>query len=592
VFLLIGALASPLLGLCAGDEEQAERLGGLSNNDAYDHSPLRVDVFVRDKDGNPVTGLKREQFRLFQDGAEVPITSFTAFAQTGPDSQGAALLPAEPAGSVDAGGQAAATRDEPIYILLFIDNRNLRIADRNRVLRALHTLVRGDLGGPAQIMIVSYLNSLEIVQPFTDDSGLLVDALRQLRRSEAQRDDQDDERERIQREIRRAEKNRNYTSQARNREISDLYTNIREYADEEEMRLNDTLMAIRTAATSLSGVNDRKYLIYVSNGLPMALGAELMHQFAALNAGAGGQFGALSTSSTTSQAGMIYKYNRMSRYDAFVAAINAQEVTIHTIDATGSFSQAAQLGDSDSLRSAATSVVARENLQAPLRLMAEKTGGLTIMNTDDFEAELNRIRESLQTYYSIGYDLDAGSSGSDTVHYIEVRIDSDAEYEALYKRTLVEKSIQSRVQDEVTSGLFFDQSHNPMGLEARAGRQVRATENQWQLPLTISLPVQSVAMIRENDEYVGHAVLFIAMRDLQGGLTDVQRQAHTFRLTADEYEQRKEDRFPIYHRLLIGSADHRIVVGVLDETTRQTSTRILQIEGHEEEPEAGAEGYH
>jgi VWFA-related protein len=576
VFLVIaGVIASPLPGFCAGDEEQAERLGGLSYNDAYDDLPIRIDVFVRDKDGRPVTGLKREQFRLLQDGVEVPITSFTAFTQTEPDGQGAALLRPEPATSDDAGGQAMAVRGKPIYILLFIDNRNLRVADRNRILRSLHALVRGDLGGPARIMVVSYQRSLEIVQPFTDDSGRLVDALRQLRKTDAERDDQDDERERIQREIRRAEKNRHYTSQARNREMTDLYTSIREYADEEETRLNDTLLAIRTAATSLSGITDRKYLIYVSNGLPMALGAELLHQFAALN-------------TATSQAGMTYKYNRMSRYDAFLAAINAQEVTIHTIDATGSFSQAAQLGETDSLRSAAISVIARENLQAPLRLMAEKTGGLAIMNTDDFEAELNRIRQSLQTYYSIGYDLDTDAGGSDTVHYIEVQIDSAAEYETRYKRTLVEKSIQSRVQDEVTSGLFFDQSNNPMDLEARAGRQLRVAENQWQLPLTISLPVPAVAMSRENGEYVGHVVLFVAMRDLQGGLTDVQRQAHTFRLTPDEYERFKGDRFPIYHRLLLGSADHRIVVGVLDEMTRQTSTQILQIEGYEEGSDAGS----
>jgi VWFA-related protein len=574
VFLVIaGVIASPLLGYGAGDEEEAEQLGGLSYNNAYDGTTIRVDVFVRDREGNPVTGLTREQFHLFQDGTEVPIEHFTAFTQQAEsDDHGAKPVAAGAPEAGDADERASLEGARPIYIVFFIDNQNLRVSDRNRLFRSLRAFLTSDLGGPAQIMIVSYLHSLEIEQPFTDDSRALVNTIRQMRTAEAGLDERDKERERIRRELQRVEKNKHHSAQGRNKEMSDVYTNIREYAEEEERYLEETLMAIRTAATALTGITDRKYLVYVSNGLPMALGAELLHQFAGLRTG-------------VNQTGTIYKYSKLRHYNTLIAAINAQELTIHTIDATGSYSKAEQLGDSDSLRSASIAVIARENQQAPLKMLAEKTGGLAIINTDDFEAGLVRLRASLQTYYSIGYDVDSGSNGSDTVHHIEVKIDGDVGYETHYKRTYVEKSIQSRVQDEVTSGLFFEQSDNPMGLEVKAGRQLRATETQWQLPLTVLLPAKSLAMVREEGEggeYVGRVVLFIAMRDLQGRNTDMQRQAHTFRLTADEYEQHKDDPFSIYLRLLLGSGHHRIVVGVLDEVTHQTSIQIMQIRGIDE----------
>jgi len=293
----------------------------------------------------------------------------------------------------------------------------------------------------------------------------------------------------------------------------------------------------------------------------MALAPDLLHQFAGLD-----------TRSTANPA--TFARTKKRQYDAIAAAANAQGLTIHTIDAIGTTWGEAQIGDTDSRRAASAKVIAHENLQAPLRLLAEKTGGLAVLNTDDFDAGLDRIRSSLLTYYSIGYET--SPSESDTVHYIEVRLESEAKCETHYRRTLVEKSMRSRVQDEVTSGLFFDVEDDPLGLTIAAGQQVKATDERWQVPLGVFVPVKSLAMVWEGEEYVGRAVHFAAIRDLEGRHTDTQRQAHTFGLTAEEYEEHKEETFPIYIRLLLESGRHKIVVGVLDEVTHQTSILSLQ----------------
>ncbi len=556
-FLIAGGLTSIPVVLDA-EQETPDQVGGLARIDTYDHTTVSIDVFVRDGDGNPVTGLKREQFRLFQNGTEMPISNFAVFTQAVFDphaSQSAS------AGDVEAGGQARLDEARPIYIILFIDNQFLRFSDRNRVLQSLRNSVEGIMRGPVQIMVASRHNKLEILQPFTDDPRAVIDALRLLRMEEARLDDRDEEHQRIEREIHRAEKNKSHTRSGRDQEISDLFTKLRVFVQEEGYHLEESLSAIRKTTSALTGVTGRKYLVYVSNGLPLGLGKDLFHQFAGLDA-------------RTNRAALDLPYNRKRRYDTLAAAANAQEITIYTIDATGTYSSTPGIGDSESRRSTAAAAIDRDNHQMSLKLLAENTGGLAVANSDDFAAGLDRIRGDFLTFYSIGYDID--SSGTDTVHQIEVKLNLATNYTTRYRRTFVEKSIQSKVQDEVTAGLFFDVGENPLGIEVTTSSQVKVTEKQWQQPLNVLLPVPSLTMTREGDEYVGRAILFVATRNLDNNSTDMQRQVHDFRLPVDQYEERKTNRFPIFLRLLLNSGKHRIVVGLLDEKTNQTSIQRVE----------------
>ena len=51
-------------------------IGGLGFVDEVDVRVVNVDVFVRDGAGRPIKDLGREDFRLLQDGKEVPISNF------------------------------------------------------------------------------------------------------------------------------------------------------------------------------------------------------------------------------------------------------------------------------------------------------------------------------------------------------------------------------------------------------------------------------------------------------------------------------------------------------------------------------------
>ena len=66
--------------------------------------------------------------------------------------------------------------------------------------------------------------------------------------------------------------------------------------------------------------------------------------------------------------------------------------------------------------------------------------------------------EDVHTYYWLGYTL--GMSGGDKVHKIKVTVPSHPEYKVRYRRRYVEKSIETRVQDAVTTGLVLEVEDN------------------------------------------------------------------------------------------------------------------------------------
>jgi hypothetical protein len=110
-----------------------------------------------------------------------------------------------------------------------------------------------------------------------------------------------------------------------------------------------------------------------------------------------------------------------------------------------------------------------------------------------------------------------------------------------------------------------------MGLELTAGAPRPAAAERWVLPLELSFPISSVALLPEGDEYVGRVVVFLANRNLGGRQSDVQRREFEIRMPAADYETRRDERFTASFDLLMEKGSHRVVAGLLDPVTRQAS---------------------
>ena len=73
---------TPIGGAQTPTEEEGTRaIGGLTFIDEIDVTVVNVVVHVTGKGGRPVTDLRREDFRILQDGVEKEITNFQLYTE-------------------------------------------------------------------------------------------------------------------------------------------------------------------------------------------------------------------------------------------------------------------------------------------------------------------------------------------------------------------------------------------------------------------------------------------------------------------------------------------------------------------------------
>lgn len=559
----------------AQEIEKEEAVGGLAFIDEVQVTVVNLDVFVRDREGRPVIGLSEEDFRLSQDGRERKLSHFAAYTQevisqimaareeqatielpTGPPADDKVAVPgSDPSGSL-------ADHVQPVHIVLYVDNENIRPFDRNRVLSQVRRFVNEVMQPHVEVMVISVQRSPKIVQPFTNDPQEVKDALRGMTRVYGARTDVDRNRGRIVHDMQSVmESGPSEGLRADSVAARDLEQKIRSYADEISIELTYSLNSLREVLTTLAGLPGRRVLVHISSGLPAVPGRDLIHWY-----------GDLYQRSSTLP--MLARFNRRPLYESLASSANAQGVTFYTIDASGLAGAGSASAEHSRPIDPMTASINVINYQEPLFVMAEKTGGRAIVDSNDISSLLEEMRDDLFTYYSLGYTL--SSSGSDTVHRLEVELPEHPEYELVYRRTMVEKSLETQVQDRVVSGLMLDLEDNPMGIEVTSGIQKPASGERWILPVEVKFPISSIAMLPEAGEYVGRVVLFVANRDAKGKQSDIQRRQFQIRMPLEDYETRRSEHYVAALDLLLEAGEQRVVVGVLDPVTRQASFARLR----------------
>ena len=577
VWFLIAALTLPVVPGVAEEEEQGglRRVGGLTFVDEIALTIANLVVYVTDKKGRAVTTLTKDDFEIYQDGDPKQISNFKLYTSeivrselgvtTGLDIPDPTPIPDGPA----AGGP------QPVHLVLYIDNQNLDPLDRNRVLSQTRDFVRTSLHPPAQMMVVAYQRSFEVLQDFTSDPSQVLKAMRLVRTYTGGRTERDSSRkdivDRIQRlrSERRAGSSRSSMGDPSNDgEWNQIYNLIDNYAKESVNDLQFTLDSLRQIITSLTGLPGKKGIIYVSNGLPMIPGMELFYEASK----------GMNDSTILSR---MFEFDRTRIYRQLAATANAQDVTLYTIDASGLSLHGMGSAEYATASDPMMSSMGRNNYTDSLRFLADETGGIAIYNTNDIAPRLELVTQDMFTYYSIGYPLQA--SGQDKVHRVKVKLRDDpafSDFEIRYRPRFVEKSLETRVQDRVVSSLVFEIDENPMGLEVEAGAPAAATEDRWLLPTHLSFPLNSVALLPEGDDFVARIVLFIAARDTDGKRSDLVRQNHEIRVPAARYEEARGELFGIDTQLLMEAGRYRIAIALLDPLTRQVSYRTISIAVH------------
>jgi VWFA-related protein len=577
VWFLIAALTLPVVPGVAEEEEQGgiRRIGGLTFVDQVELTIANLVVYVTDKKGRAVTTLTKDDFEIFQDGNPKQISNFKLYTSEIVRSELGVTTGLEIPGETPVPDPTTAGGPQPVHLVLYIDNQNLDPLDRNRVLSQTRDFVRTSLHPPAQMMVVAYQRSFEVLQDFTSDPSEILKAMRLVRTYTGGRTERDSSRQDIVDRIQRLQSERRAGSSggsmgnpSNDGDWNEIYNLIDNYAKESVNDLQFTLDSLRQIITSLTGLPGKKGVIYVSNGLPMIPGMELFYEASK----------GMNDSTILSR---MFEFDRTRIYRQLAATANAQDVTLYTIDASGLSLQGMGSAEYATASDPMMSSMGRNNYIDSLRFLSDETGGIAIYNTNDIAPRLELVTQDMFTYYSIGYPLQA--TGKDKVHRVKVKLRDDpafSNYEIRYRPRFVEKSLETRVQDRVVSSLVFEIDENPMGLEVEVGTPATATEDRWLLPTHLSFPLNSVALLPEGDDFVARIVLFIAARDTDGKRSDLVRQNHEIRVPATSYEEAQGKSFRIDTQLLMEAGRYRIAIALLDPLTRQVSYRTISTAVH------------
>ncbi len=539
----------------AGEKTRATPKPGTGFGGSVDVNVVNVDVFVRDHKGNPVTGLKAEDFLLSRDGIRQEISNFAVVTEDLIETRLQARAAAVPT-HVAESKAAQEVELRPIWVVIYIDNENLDPIDRTRVLRRVREFVTESLHEPMQMMVVTNQAGLKVIQDFTSDARQVNAALRSIGTYSGGWQ----ERRRTRLEIiqdMRDSKNQGY-GRENDRDTAGgrkqgVYQRILAAAREEANDLDFSLMALRQIVDTLAGLDGRKSILYVSNGLPMTPGLGLMHEYATLYH---------DNTILSSRA----RFDRQAQFQALTSRATSQEINFYTVDAEGLNVNLGGGAESSYAGDPTASRVGESNFQGPMRYMAERTGGIAVINANDVSKGLSRIRDDFYAYYSLGFE--ARLEAKDSVHRIDVSIPGRKDLDIRYRRRFVARSLESKIQDRVSAALLLDIDDNPMRLALAHGEAAPSAGKHWTVPIELELPLEQITMIQTGEDMIGRVEIFIGARDLDGRQSDLQRQHHEIRLKAG---QNMPGVWKYGASLLMNKGSQRVVIALMDEITHKVS---------------------
>jgi VWFA-related protein len=536
--LLVGALAEPFVIAQAQDKPAP-----FVSRETV--SVTNLDVVVTDGKGNRVTGLKKEDFVVVEDGIEQLLTNFTAV------EQGRFLLPVEEAAPpaapepapAPAPPQASAPRTK---VVLFIDNLHITPFDRNRVLRNVEAFARDSIKGDVEGMIITFNRTLKVRRKFTNDGRDLSDVLKQIEEESALGSQLESEK----RDIIQSIDDASTSDQAVGR--------VRQYAQSLENDLKFTFDAMKTTINQLSGVEGRKILVHVSGGLPQSPALEMWSYIQARFPN--------SSSLTMGQ----FEFDKTASYLGIIQAANAAGVSIYTIDASGLAVDSNVTAERRTSSQRVDTFIEKTNLQSMLSLMAEETGGRAIINRNDVTPSLKEMEKDYTSYYSLGYR--SVRSGLDRPHKVDVKLKNKKGLTVLARRSYLEKGVETKVREAVTSALYFPRDDNPLGIALNVGQPVPADRANFLVPITIRVPFSRIAMLPEGAKVRGRLVFYFVVVDSEGKVSELTTQPVPIEVDAKSFDAAAARRDFLYDvKLIMIPGGQKLSLAVRDDVTQTTS---------------------
>ena len=537
---------------------------------------VNVQVFVRDKDGNPVKGLTRKDFILREEKDPVTITNFYEVQDRVKVSDVPGLVPEEPeVRFVDRPGlerrRVVVPEDERLNLVIYIDHMNIRPQNRNRVFRYVREFLRKDVTRDDRVMLLSYNRSVKVERDFTSDPQMIANALYELEKHTGGRTQWDSDRADIIRDI--SEEDRHYEY---------VQGRVRIYSQSIFNDMQFTIDGLKDTVVSLAGLPGRKAFMYVSDGLPMRAGADMWQ---ALDE-RGRSVDSLSYNQNFFLDSLQYDSSR--RFSDLVDTANANEVSFYTIVAAGPMGINSRDASMQGMAfSSNIDSVARDNVHSSVMYMAEETGGQYIVNTNNFRDGLNRIALDFTSFYSLGFQ--PGHAGTGRRYKLRVELTNEAkrrlglrDRNVRHRLSYRDKSIDTEMTEGTLAALKLGYEKNDLEISLVKSDEIRREEQGlYTVHLDVRVPIGEMTLVPVGTvgEHLMRARVWVQALASNGDISPPQVEPFELTIPAEDLERARESFYTYTLPLIMKEGDQRLTIAVRDEVAGQTSfiTRNLRV---------------
>lgn len=519
--------------------------------ESVDIRVINVDVVVTDRKGNLVRGLTIDDFQVLENGRPVKLTNFYEVLGDGTTAQPVqtAELPASPAPAPTATPEEI-PENMKRRIVFYVDNLSMHPFNRNRVFDSMKTFARETLRPGDEAMIATWNRSMKVRVPFTSDAKQIEQTLDVIAGESAFGVHNLSEKRQIEGQIREA------------RSQSEAVIAARSYAQSVEHDLRQSVSSLNALMSTLAGVDGKKILVLTSEGFPMQPGREMFAYIDDISREKASSWGRTGSSLIE---GMSFDSTNVIQTVAKTA--NANGITLYTLHAGGLVANTEGSAENARPMSMITQQAALSNSTDSLHLLASMTGGLATTSTNNFKGAFEQIQRDLSGYYSLGYR--SGTERVDRQRTLDVKM-KNRNYVARSRRSFVEKSIPTEMNDRVVANLFYESKANDMKVLFTSRQPVAVDNGFFRVPVDVRIPMDSLTLFPQGELFVGGFSVYVVVANKDGDMSDVSTQNHQIRVPAAEIAETAGKFYTYTVDLVMERGRNRISIGVLDEVSKQT----------------------
>lgn len=472
---------------------------------------VEIEAVVLDKAGKPVEGLTRDDFEVTIDGQRAEVTNFFTVRR------GAVLDDGIAEGGIDTPGvKFLPSTRVPSRLLIVIDDLHLRPTGKGRALTALRRFVETSMEESTTAMIIRWNGTMTVRVKPTNDRATLLRELAEMEREPAMAIRAQVERTRIMRKVDEAilEGNDGGRIEEFNTENMAKFAlrDIDQYSQELQREVENTISALSDLIAMATGLEGRKVVLYVSEGLPMQPGADLrdyaikVFSRHPLNPEGTTRIEDLPGGRSIDSA----RYDVLPSFRALTKRAQDSGVVFSALDPGGVRGFEGSGPENASSLATLDTMLVRSNASEGMRMVAAESGGRFLENENDLDRAVSILTQDVATYYSLGVKPPSKKAIDVQVH---VRGRKDLRVITPRRRGLMSR--EEAVSSSIRARLYSREQSNPLGARVFLG-SAWPDGRRCVAPVQIVVPADELTTIPSGGTSQGELAIYaVALDDRQ-----------------------------------------------------------------------------